>query len=371
MDGSRVMEVKFDDIKNVYENEVRVNTKNKNKVYRFDRYKMGYLIEIYDMLSNNEYRDLKYNIFLIRYPKYRIVMSMNVMNKVINHYITRYILMPKLERFLDIRNVATRKYMGRDYGIRLIKKYLEYYKSKDKGYVLKIDISKYFYKIDHNVLKGMIWEYFDDDEYKILEMIIDSTDQGYVNEKIRKLKEQELSRVSVRSDEIKDIPLYEFGKGLPIGNMSSQFLSIYYLNRLDHKIVHNYRLKHYVRYMDDMVIFSTNKEYLKDVKEKITRELREKYLLDINKKKTLIVNIREGFTFCGYRFRIVGKKTIINVCRETVKRVKKRVKEVRYLYSNNKMSFKQTFCSINTYYNGFKYGSKKRIQRIVDKYFFG
>ena len=121
--------------------------------------------------------------------------------------------------------------------------------------------------------------------------------------------------------------------------------------------------------MDDMVIFSMNKEYLKDVNEKIPRELREKYLLDINKKKTLIVNIREGFTFCGYRFRIVGKKTIINVCRETVKRVKKRVKEVRYLYSNNKMIFKQNFCSINTYYNGFKYGSKKRIQRIVDKYF--
>ncbi len=166
--------------------------------------------------------------------------------------------------------------------------------------------------------------------------------------------------------------IYDGGyEGIPIGNYTSQYFANIYLNELDYYVKDRLKIKYYVRYMDDMVIFSMYKEYLKDVKEKITRELREKYLLDINKKKTLIVNIREGFTFCGYRFRIVGKKTIINVCRETVKRVKKRVKEVRYLYSNNKMSFKQTFCSINTYYNGFKYGSKKRIQRIVDKYFFG
>lgn len=50
---------------------------------------------------------------------------------------------------------------------------------------------------------------------------------------------------------INDIPYYLKGKGLPIGNYSSQFLSIYYLYRLDYKIVHTYRNKHYVRYMDD------------------------------------------------------------------------------------------------------------------------
>lgn len=371
MVGLRVMEVNFNNIIKIYEKEVRVNTKNKRKVYRFDRYKMEYLIEIYDRLNNLGYGDLKYNIFLIRYPKYRVVMSLDIVDKVINHYVTRYMLMPKLERYLDIRNVATREGMGRDYGIRLVKKYLEYYKSRGGGYVLKLDISKYFYSINHDVLKSMLYEYLDSDEYVLIQVIIDSTNKDYINKKIIDLKERELLRGGNRCNEIREIPLYEKGKGLPIGNMSSQFLSIFYLNRLDHKIVHDYRLKHYVRYMDDFVIFSLDKEYLKRVKGLIEEELECKYKLSLNKKKTKIVSIYEGFNFCGYRFRVIGKKTVINVCRGTLKRVKKRVKEVKYLYNKGLISFGSTFSSINTYYNGFKYGSRKKVKRIVDKYFFG
>lgn len=365
------MRVNFNDIRKVYEREVRVNTKNKSKIYRFDRYKMEYLIEIYDKLNNLCCGDLKYNIFLIKYPKYRVVMSLNIVDKVINHYVTRYILIPKLERYLDIRNVATREGMGRDYGIKLVKKYLEYYKSMGGGYVLKLDISKYFYSISHDVLKEMLYEYLEEDEYELIRGIIDSTDKDYINREIIRLKERELLRGGDRCNEIREIPLYDKGKGLPIGNMSSQFLSIFYLNRLDHKIVHNYRLKHYVRYMDDFVIFSFDREYLKRVKELIYEELESKYKLSLNKKKTKIVSIYEGFNFCGYRFRVIGKKTVINICGGTLKRVKKRVREVRYLYDKGLISFGSTFSSINTYYNGFKYGSRKKVKRIVDKYFFG
>ena len=371
MDGLIVMEVNFNDIKMVYEKEVKIHTKNKGKVYRFDRFKMENLTRIYDMLSNNEYKNFKYNIFLIKKPKYRIVMSLDITDKIINHYITRYILMPKLKRCLDDRNVATRKNLGRDYGIRLVKKYLEYYKIMDNCYVLKMDISKYFYRIDHNVLKNMIKNDLTLEEYELISMIIDCTNREYINKKIIELKNNELRYIKERIKEVEDIPIYEFGKGLPIGNMSSQFLSIFYLNRLDHKIIHDYRLKRYIRYMDDILIFSSDREYLKKVKEEIEKELRETYLLDVNKKKTFIVNAKNGFTFCGYRFRLIGKKTVINVCSYTKKRVSKRVKEVRYLYDNNLLSFEQVFSSINTYYNGFKYGSKKKIQRIVDKIFFG
>lgn len=64
--------------------------------------------------------------------------------------------MPKLEKYLDYRNVATRKNMGSDYAIRLAKKYLETLKKNDEFYVLKLDISKYFYSIDHEVLKSFL-----------------------------------------------------------------------------------------------------------------------------------------------------------------------------------------------------------------------
>lgn len=365
------MRVNYNDLVNIYEKEIRVNTKNKKKIYNFERFKIEYLNEIYYALNNNLYKDMKYNIFMIKDPKYRIVMSLNIKDKIINHYVTRFILMPKLEKYLDMRNVATRKNKGRDYGINLVKKYLEHFKTKDSCYVLKIDMSKYFYSIDHSVLKEMIKKDLYSYEYEIISSIIDSTNYSYINDKIISLKEKEIKYNSIRKKEIEEIPLYKFGKGLPIGNMSSQFLSIFYLNRIDHKIVHDYHLKYMVRYMDDIVIFHEDKEYLKKIKMLLEEELLNTYKLKINKKKTNIMSIKEGVVFCGYRFRIIDKKTVINVCKSTRERVKKRVKEVKYLYINNKISLDKAFFSINTYYNGFKYGSRLNIKRIVDKYFFG
>lgn len=360
-----MIEIKLEDILKIYENEVSKNTKNKHKIYNFERYKMMNIKRICYELNNINYHGGFYNIFLIRYPKYRIIMSLNMKDKIINHYVTRYFLMPKLEKFLDDRNVATRKGKGRDYGIGLIKKYLEKMKKYNKFYILKLDISKYFYSIDHEVLKKMLKEDMGDTfEYKYICNIIDSTNKEYINKNIEKIKIRENKK------EIYDLPYYYPGKGLPIGNMTSQFLSIYYLNRLDHKIVHDYKIPCYVKYMDDFILIHQDKEYLKEVCKKIENELNDVYKLDINKKKTNLTSNSEGFSFCGYRFRVVNNKTIITVCNSTKKRVKKRIKEVNYLYKKGKISFKTAFSSINTYYYGFKFGSTLKMRRLVDKYFF-
>ena len=67
---------------------------------------------------------LSYNIFLVFEPKIRVIMAQGIYDKIINHYITRYILMPKLEKYLENRNCATRKGMGTSYAIKLLKKVL-------------------------------------------------------------------------------------------------------------------------------------------------------------------------------------------------------------------------------------------------------
>ena len=163
------MRVDYRDLEDIYEREVKKNTKNKRAIYSFDRFKVENLTEICNSLENGTYKFSKYNIFLIKKPKYRVVMSMSIKDKIVNHYITRHILMPKLESRLDFRNVATRKGKGRDYGLKLVKKYIEYYKKKDSCYVLKMDISKYFYTIDHKVLLEMIRPYLSEEEYKLVE----------------------------------------------------------------------------------------------------------------------------------------------------------------------------------------------------------
>ena len=84
----------------------------------------------------------------------------------------------------------------------------------------------------------------------------------------------------------------------------------------------------------------------------------------------MITNIKYGFNFLGYRFRIINNKTIINISKDTRYRVVKRIKEIKYLYSNNKIKFNKVFSSINTYYFGFKYGSKMNIRRKIYKCFY-
>ena len=270
----------------VYENEVSKNTKNKRKVYQFEKNKMQNIQHIYKALQDSDYNGGRYNIFLIKHPKYRVVMSLAMRDKVINHYFTRYVLMPKLTKFLDDRNVATRKNMGTQAGINYVKKFLEKNKRYDKFYILKIDISKYFYTIDHAILKKMLKNHLDDFEYQYVVSIIDSTNCPYINDSIRFLKERELSR-SDRKQEIDKIPYYEAGKGLPIGNMCSQFLSIFYLNALDHKIIHDFHIKHYVRYMDDFLLIDPDKKHLENCLKEIEQILKEDYKLTLNKNKNL------------------------------------------------------------------------------------
>ena len=108
MDGLEV-KVELNDILDIYENEV-----SKNKIVN--------IMDIIRIIESNNYHIKNYNIFSVDSPKYRIVMSLNIKDKIINHYVARYILINKLDKYLDIRNCATRKDMGYDYAIMLVKK---------------------------------------------------------------------------------------------------------------------------------------------------------------------------------------------------------------------------------------------------------
>ena len=117
--------VSMDKMLKIYNEEVSKNVKNKKKINDFEKYKITYLSSIYGVLKSGDYTPLKYNIFLIKDPKYRVIMSQSIYDKVINHYIARYVLEEKLSKYLDKRNVRARKNMGASYGINLVIKYIE------------------------------------------------------------------------------------------------------------------------------------------------------------------------------------------------------------------------------------------------------
>ena len=336
MDGLKVLKVSYYDLLNIYENDIRKNVKNKQKLYNFEKYKIQNITKALTKINNFDKEN--YNIFLIKEPKERIVMSLNLVDKIINHYISKTILIPKLEKYLDIRNTATRKGMGTSYAIKLLKKYINLNKKHKNLYALKLDISKYFYTIDHNKLKNMLKNKLNNEEYNIVSKIINSTNQKYINENIKKIKDNHKSI---------NIPYYQKGKGLPIGGLSSQALSTFYLSEIDHYIIHNLKIKYYVRYMDDFILIYHNKQYLKYCLNKIEIKLKE-YHLNLNKNKTQIINVKNGFIFLGYNFKLKNK-LIIKKSNNTISKIRKNIKLKTKLYEKKKIKFKHYFLSLNSY----------------------
>ena len=126
--------------------------------------------------------------------------------------------------------------------------------------------------------------------------------------------------------------------GLGIGNMTSQILAIFYLNDMDHYIKEDLKIKYYVRYQDDFLLFHQSKQYLRECFEKIKKFL-EKEKLTLN-NKSMILTSNNNFTFLGRNKN--GKYM-------RYRRTNKKLKHRRYLYSQGQIDLMSYATSILTY----------------------
>ncbi len=324
-------------IENIIKESKKIKVKNKKKLEKFNDYYSINIISIYNELNNKTYKIGKYNIFKIYEPKERIIMSLSIKDKIVNNLVSKYIL-NVLDKSLINENIATRKNKGTSLGIKLLKKYLNKMKTKE-FYILKFDIKKYFYNIDHNKLKGIINKKIKDkDSINLINQIIDST--NYVNNYG-----------------------YTKYKGISIGNMTSQIFAIYYLNELDHYIKEKLKIKYYIRYMDDGILIHESKEYLKYCLKEITNILK-KYKLELN-NKTKIYTKKEGITYLGFYFKIKNNKVIITLKNKTKQKFKKKMKILNKLYVNNILTEKEVKQVISSYKGHL---SKGKCYKLYNKY---
>ena len=294
----------IDNIIYIY-NQIKINNKVRKEKFN-DFYSMN-IVDIYNKLNNKNYVFNKYNIFTIYEPKKRIIMSLKIKDKIVNHLVAYYFL--DFENSYIDSNVAARLNKGSSYGIKLVKKYLNQIKNKN-FYILKFDIKKYFYSINHEILKKLVSKKIkDENALNLIYQIIDST--NYINDYG-----------------------YTKGKGIPIGNMTSQVFGIFYLNDLDHYIKEVLKIKYYIRYMDDGVLIHEKKEYLK-------------YCL-LN-HKTKIYTKKEGVTYLGFRFIVLNNKVIIKVKNSTKLKFRKKIKKMYKLYKTNKIPFENYFQVFSSY----------------------
>lgn len=308
----------IDRIIDTYHN-IMINTKHRNKILEYNMFYMCNLVTIYNKLKNHTYHHGEYNIFVIKEPKVRVIMSEKLEDKIVNHLVSDYILLPLIEPRLIDMNVATRVGKGTKMVIYYMKKYLiTMHKKYSNFYILKCDISKFFYSIDHEVLLEKLKHIgLDDDSYKIIEDIIHSTDYQYIYDKI---------------DNFGITTNYKKGKGLGIGNQTSQILAIFYLNDLDHFIKEKLHIKYYIRYMDDFILIYQDKEYLKYCLEEIKKFLNFDKL-ELN-HKTNIYSMNNGIPFIGYKYIFKKDRLCMLVPSTTKKRIKKRIREKKTTIEN-------------------------------------
>ncbi len=363
----------FENVEWAY-HKVCKNCRSNSKKTKFTYFLNSNIFDIYNKLKNFNYEFSRYTIFIIKDPKYRVIMSDTIYDKIVNYLVAYRILIPALSPSLIDQNVATREGMGASKAYYYFEKYANTIKSNGNVYVLKVDIKKYFYNINHSVLLNLLKRYIKNEVVlrKII-MIISQTNNEYVNKTINYLKNSIIDDLNYKSislkekneliKKIKEIPFYENGKGLSIGNVCSQILAVFYLNEFDHYVKEKLKCKYYIRYMDDIIILSNDKQFLKKVFKLIEIKL-SKYDLMVNPKSN-IYKLNNSFTFLGRTYYIRNDKLLFSCRSVTYKGI---VKKLNYLRNNDFEKYYQSKISYRGYLRKDIYSLKEEYEFLNTKY---
>lgn len=257
---------------------------------RFCFYLEKELVYLRDSLAAETYCPAPYRYFQVHDPKERTISVARFRDRVVHHAVVA-VLESIFERTFIYDSYATRKGKGSHRAVRRSQEFLQ-----ENTWYLKLDIEKYFDNIDHRILLDLIG---------------------------RKIKDAKLLRLIERIVANSDVSRgHAAGKGLPIGNLTSQFFANIYLDALDHFVKERLRVKAYVRYMDDMVFFAAARDYLKELRRKIETFLTNHLKLKLKTKATLINTRLHGLPFLGYRVF----PRLLRIKRENLQRIRRRMK---------------------------------------------
>lgn len=310
--------------------------KSKHKDLKFQSNVSDRLQELKHKLETKTYEISPYHQFTVYEPKERLIKACSFQDKIVQHSICDNVLLPNLKTEFIKTNYAGQIGKGTHYGLNCLsaQMYLAYCKYGNDCWIVKADISKYFYSINHNILKDIMKYYIqDDDVYWLCEKFIDSTE----------------------------------GKGLPLGNQISQVFALLYLSGLDHFITGELGVKYYGRYMDDFYLIVETKEYAKYCLNAIYEFI---YSLDLELNgKTQVVPFKNGIRFCGFHTYVTESgKVIRKLTNEKKRAAKKRYKRMVSLVKNGKLSKEKFNESYNAWKNHISHGNCIKLGYTMDKH---
>ncbi len=227
----------------------------------------GEILNLQRELLDGSYRPRPYRTFYISDPKARTISAADFRDRVAHHALCAA-LEPLFERAAIFDSYACRPGKGSHAAVKRAQSFARRF-----GRFLKLDIHKFFETLDHDVLKAVLRRIVKD--ARLLELTDRIIDHG--------------------------APGSFPGKGLPIGNLTSQHFANHYLSPLDHFIKERLRAPAYLRYMDDLLGFADSKRFLREAHDQIRQFLAHELKLELKSRATVLAPVSEGVPFLGLR----------------------------------------------------------------------
>lgn len=313
--------------------------RKKADVIIFDQFLEENLFKLYESLKDKTYRHNGYQEFYVRDPKIRDIHKACVKDRVVHHLVSK-VLEEIFEPTFFAHSYSCRKKKGTHKAIKAFVKLTRQASCNNSSrlFVLKCDVKKFFASIDHGVLINLLAKRITDSDFLWLLTII------------------------IESFNSKD----QMGKGMPIGNLTSQLFANIYMDPLDQFIKKELKVKYYIRYADDFVLMSPNKEILINLLDKIGKFLENELKLHLHPQKIEIRNYYLGIDFLGY---VIFPKYVIPRTK-TKRRIFRKLKKKAELIKKDECDFDTLNQSVQSYLgylshcNSYKLAQKVKNQLI-------
>jgi len=246
----------------------------KRYVRRFKKDLEENILKLREELTNKSYMPYPLKTFILRDPKTRKINKSVFRDRVVHHALIN-IIEDLFERSFIYDSHANQIKKGTLKAIERFDKFKRKVSKNNtrKCFVLKADIKHYFEEINHDILMNILKRRIKDkDVLWLIKIIIHNQAMGG-----------------------KEI------KGMPLGNLTSQFFANVYLNELDQFAKHKLGVKYYIRYVDDFVILHNSKDQLIKWKEEIGIFLRGKLDIELHPNKSQVLKLEKGIKFLGFR----------------------------------------------------------------------
>lgn len=340
----------FENLLQAYRNAVK-NKRYREEVLIFSQNLEANLLALLDELKNRTYRVGKYREFYVNYPKRRLVMALAFPDRIVQWAIYQQIN-PFIDKRFITHSYGCRNGKGSLAAVQQLHSWIQAVSRKpDAGdwRIVKLDISKYFYRIDHPTALNVYKEYIEDEWFDWLIRTIICDDNVPFG-----LPPGRSADECPRSERLYDV-------GLPIGNLTSQETANAYLDRLDKFCKHRLGIKYYIRYVDDVDLI-IKAEDVEAVKDAIEDFLWTALKLSLN-NKTCVCRIDQPVEFVGCIITPHG----IRLRKRTVRHAKRAMKHIEEMYAIGAIELDSALDIIRSYIGMSQHKNGYNLRRWIEE----